>query len=195
MQHFKILTLITLLTIAQFSYSQGKIAGLEIQSDYFVNKTSQFSDSVEPFIDNQNHFSLNLPKGWLITEDVLPGVHGVSTSDTSKLITFEVLVVTEIKNSESSLFEYFKKDIEYHAPISKYNISEIGKCKIAGIEAFWVYSSQGKTELGPHHSVLHYIKKENSDFIYLIQIDTHNSSEFLKKISSYRNILNSFKIK
>ena len=195
MQHLKYLLTILIFIFNLNCFSQDTIAGLEISSDYYKKTKSRISVSLETFTDNKNHFSISIPKGWLITEDALPNIHGVSASDTSKKESFEILGVTEIKNAKLSLYEFFKKDIEHYVPSGYYNISKIGQAKIGGYNSYWVFSSDGETPEGMNYSVTHYLKKENSDLIYLISLDLYNPDDFTQKISNYREILKSFKIK
>ncbi|MBS2213967.1 hypothetical protein KEM09_21340 [Carboxylicivirga mesophila] len=189
-----------LVAVSSCKNEEDQINGMCINNDIFTHTTNDIIAYSKVFIDKNNRFSIELPKDWMYAENIIDSVKGVVASDTT--INFHqngIVNVCEYKTHFTSLREYFAAEIENLDTDNHFNIIQIGKARINGLESFWTLYEEVKDTtsnmIENHKSLIYYVQRNKSDTFYLLETTVYDIENYQEKLRELRPILETFKIR
>ncbi len=174
---------------------QDNINGLKLTEDFCECSIENLYPDRKLFIDCDHKFSIELPKDWMFIENLIDTVKGVVASDTT--INFYkngIVGICEYHTHFTSLLDYFTAEVKNHDSDNEYNIVEIGKININGLESFWTLYEAVNDEFGNHKSIIYYVQRNKSDTFYLLETTIYESENYKEKFCQLRSIIETFKI-
>ncbi len=170
------------------------IEGIPVSDSY--NQCSDDSDfgDLTTIGDPGNKFMITFPYSWDIQEvysDTIYGIFGSNAydigNDNSKLLS---LSVSGYK-SEDSLAIYFRNEIRSMKKSSEFRLLETGNITIDYQPGFWLSFEleEGEKVI---YSIIVYLKRPDTDEIFLLQTLTYKSGDWEKRICSLKTLVETF---